>query len=134
VNLFSNFTANRQTTSTTFAELNTEIRCEFLVWSGEVADACSTGNAINGAAGDGTKSALAFGTSTPASAVEVNGAISLMGSADIVPFSARAMKTGLTEGYNYVTLFGAIQTGPSTSTWYGDNDGRRTCISVYVRR
>ncbi|MBB3562353.1 hypothetical protein FHX06_003684 [Rhizobium sp. BK512] len=134
VALFNNFTANRQRTSTTFAEVNTEIRCEFLVWSDEVADAVATGNAINGAAGDGTRSALAFGTTTPASTVEVNGAVSLMGSSDIVPFSARSMKTGLTEGYNYVTLFGAIQTGPSTSTWYGDQDGRRTSISVAVRR
>lgn len=134
VALFNNFTANRQRASTTFAELNTEIRCEFLVWSGEVVDAVATGNAINGAAGDGTRSALAFGTTTPASAVEPNGAISLMGSTDIVPFSAKALKSGLTEGYNYVTLFGAIQTGPSTSTWYGDTDGRRACIAVRITR
>jgi hypothetical protein len=125
VNLSGRFTANRQRTSTAWGELNSEIRCEFIAWSGETMQAMGAGNAINGLAGDGSRSALGFDSTT---VPEPNGAISLMGSADIVPFSVLSYQPGLTEGYHYVTLLGAIQTGASTSTWYGDTDGRRAAI------
>ncbi len=131
VGFFGNFTANRARTSTTFAELNTEIRCEFLLWSGETMEALASGSAINGAAGDGSRSSLGVDSTT---VPEVGGALSQMGSSDIVPFSAPAYRTGLAEGYHYVTLLGAIQTGPSTSTWYGDADGRRTSLTGRTRR
>jgi len=128
VNLFSNFTANRATTSTSYVELNTEIRCEFLNWSGEIVQALATGSVISGAASGQNRSSLAFDGTTS----EPGGAQATLTNSDTVPFSAPAMKTGLSEGYHYVTLIGLVASG--TGTWISDVDGRRTCISAQVRR
>ncbi|MGR8923870.1 hypothetical protein ACU8MB_08985 [Rhizobium leguminosarum] len=130
VSLFSNFTANRATTSTSLIELNSEIRCEALVWSGEIFEAISSGTCVNGASSGGNRSSLAFNGTTP----EPSGSMAIVVAAgDSVPFSAQATKTGLTEGYNFVTLIGGVQTS-GTGTWYGDADSRRTSIAARVRR
>ncbi|OWV62593.1 hypothetical protein ATY75_12275 [Rhizobium sp. N122] len=129
VSLFNNFTANRATTSTSYVELNTEIRCEFLLWSGEVAQTTAIGSAINGAASGQNRSSIAFDGTT----AETGGAQSLLvDNTAIVPFSAPAIKAGLSEGYHYATLIGLVSSG--TGTWYGDVDGRRTSISGRVSR
>jgi hypothetical protein len=133
VGLVNNFTANRQTISTSFAELNPEIRCEALLWSGETFDATASGSCVNGASAGGCRSSLGYNSTTVS---EIIGTISIINnvSGDIVPFTAQGSKSGLTQGYNYVTLLGAVQTGASTCTWYGDADARRTSIIARVRR
>jgi hypothetical protein len=128
VTLFSNFTANRQTISASYVELNTELRCEFLLWSGEVAQATATGSVINGASNGQNRSSLAFDGTT----AEVGGSLSVLSSTDTVPFSAPATKSGLSEGYHYITLIGLVASG--TGTWYGDVDGRRTSMSARIGR
>jgi hypothetical protein len=128
VSLFNNFTANRTTTSLTYVELNTEIRCEFLSWLGEVVQAMATGNVINGAANGQNRTSLAFdGTTT-----EPGGSQITLTNSDTVTFSTPAIKSGLSEGYHYATLIGLVASG--TGTWYGDIDGRRTAISARVSR
>ncbi|NNU70379.1 hypothetical protein G9X67_34555 [Rhizobium sp. WYCCWR 11152] len=128
VSLFSNFTANRATTSTSYVELNSEIRSEFLNWSGEVVQANAAGSVISGAANGQNRTSLAFdGTTT-----EPGGSQATLTNSDTVPFSAQAMKSGLSEGYHYVTLIGLVSSG--TGTWISDVDGRRTSISGRVSR
>jgi hypothetical protein len=126
--LFNNFTANRATTSLSYVELNSEIRCEFLIWSGEVAQAAANGSLISGAANGANRSSLAFDGTTP----EPGGSQATMTNSDTVPFSAPALKNGLSEGYHYATLIGLVASG--TGTWIADVDGRRTAITGRVSR
>ncbi|MFW2232650.1 MULTISPECIES: hypothetical protein [Rhizobium] len=128
VSLFNNFTANRATASTSAVELNSEIRCETLLWSGELFDATSVGSIINGAANGRNNSSLGFDGTTS----EPNGSQAVLSSTDTVPFSCTALKSGLSEGYHYVTLLGLVNSG--TGTWYGDVDSRRTCIRARAGR
>ena len=128
VSLFNTFTVNRATTSLSYVELNAEIRCEFLIWSGEVAQATANGSLISGAANGANRSSLAFDGIT----AEPGGSQSTMNNSDTVPFSAPALKVGLSEGYHYVTLIGLVASG--TGTWIADVDGRRTAITARVSR
>ncbi|WP_244511666.1 MULTISPECIES: hypothetical protein [unclassified Rhizobium] len=120
VSLFSNFTANRSTASTAFVELNSEIRCEFLIWSGETVAVSSSGPCTNNTSVGRNNSTLGFDGTTP----EPNGNVNIFASAnDTAPYSISASKTGLSEGYHYVTLLGAVAIG--TGLWQGDLDARR---------
>lgn len=109
------FTALRSTTSTSFVELNSEIRIEFLVWSGEVAHLFMSGSCYGGTAGaqdmntafglDGTTAETGYAKQTTSSNDRrLNIAQSLR-------------KTGLAEGYHYATMLGAV--GSGTGNWAG---------------
>jgi hypothetical protein len=127
--LFNNFTASRTTTSTSYVEINSEIRCEALIWSGEAFEANASGTVLNSAASGRNQSSLAYNGTTP----EIGGSLVIATTAnDNVPFTAQALKTGLTEGYNYVTLLGLVSSG--TGTWLSDSDGRRTTLLGRIRR
>lgn len=130
VSLFNNFTASRTTTSTSATELNTEIRCEAILWSGEVFQATAAGSASNSASLGRNASTLGYDTtSTP----EVSGSLAIMTNAnDNSSFCAQGLKTGLAEGYHFVTLLGFVNSG--TGTWSGDSDGRRTSIMCKISR
>lgn len=107
----STFTANRTTTSTSFGEFasGTEIRTEFLTWSGEVVHVASSGGCLG--AGDIGLISCGFDGTT---AESVNARI-LAGSQ--VPYAFALYKTGLTEGYHDVRLLGKTASG--TLTVYG---------------
>lgn len=129
VKLFNNFTASRTTTSITFIELNSEIRCEFLIWTSEFVEAMGAGSNFNNTASGRNMTSLGFdGTTT-----EVSGNQSILaGSSQLTTFAAQALKSGLSQGYHYVTLLGSVDSG--TGTWNGDQDGRRSSILAKVSR
>jgi len=130
VSLFNNFTANRATVNNSLVELSAEIRCEALLWAGEQFEASGVGACVNGAASGGNRTTLAFNGTTP----EPNGSyLAATVAGDTGAFSCCALKAGLSEGYNYVTLLGCVQTG-GTGTWYGDIDSRRAAIVAKARR
>lgn len=112
----NSFTTNRSTTSTTFAELNTEIRCEFLAWAGEVFNAACTAVAATNTNGNTVYSALAFDSTT---SPEWPVGLSTQTTANVyTPLPIAVPKTGLAVGYHYVTLLGASGSGAASCTWF----------------
>lgn len=132
VSLQNNFTANRATSSphTTPQEVNTEIRCQFLSWAGEVARATTLGSFVNGNASGGQTTSIGFNTT---SSPENYGVIASVAASEVIPFSCTVIKEGLTEGLNFATLMGWVSSSGG-ATFYGDADGRRTALSVDIRR
>lgn len=129
IKLFSNFTANRSTASLSRIELNTEIRSEFLVWTGDSVQAVAMGSHFNNAASGRNETNLAFDGTT----AEPSGEQTILtGASQTTSFSAQSLKIGLSEGYHYVTLLASVDSG--TGTWVSDADGRRTCILSSITR
>lgn len=112
----NSFTANRSTTSTTFTELNSEIRCEFLAWEGEVFNAACTAVAATNTNGNTVYAALAFDSTT---SPEWPVGLSTQTTANVyTPLPIAAPKTGLSVGYHYLTLLGASASGSASCTWF----------------
>lgn len=115
IGLVNNFTTSRTTASTTYVELNTEIRCEFLTWSDESVLVSYQANGSNDTAGSVNSTAVGFdGTNQENSASR----------SPAYAAGARTTSSGtllnavVAEGYHYVTLLGAV-IGVSTGTWNG---------------
>lgn len=104
---------NGTTTSTTNVEISSAGRTEFLVWSHELVDLSHTGTAYNSLAAASTYSSISFDGA--AAELQVSGGSPGTASGDI-PTSERVMRTGLSEGYHYATIFGRVTSG--TGTWY----------------
>lgn len=128
----NSYSADRTTTSATYTEVNTEIRNEFLVWSGDIVTIQSNGIIKSSAAGQtlgasiGIDSATAEDTSAVTAGFYVNGAD--------LPYSVSVFKTGLSEGYHYATVLGKIA-GGSTLTFQGSaTAGVRNTLRAVVRR
>lgn len=111
----SQFSADRTTTSATFVELNTEIRNNVLVWSGEQVEFHTTG-AFACAANQSAATQIAFdGTTGEQESV----AVASNSGTNRGPCAINGVKTGLSEGNHYATLLGARDAG--TATWYSSN-------------
>jgi hypothetical protein len=118
------FTNNRTVSSATLTEFNSEIRNEFLAWSGEIVNASangmqvsSSGNSFVNIAFDGTtaEDSMARFISTSAS----------------VSFCLSTNKTGLSEGYHYATLIGKDASG-SIVLW-GSSANERTTLRLHIK-
>lgn len=126
----SNYTANRSTASTTYVEVNTEIRNEFLLWSGEVVVAAVAGATFNSAGSNVARTTVGFdGTTGEPGAIG-----SSSPSANIVTaVGGSYVKTGLSEGYHYCTLLGKTDTG--TQNWGGSGTAdSATALSCYIHK
>jgi len=110
------FTSNHATTSTSYVELGTEIRNEFLCWAGEIV--LVGGSGISSQTGTGLNStAVGFdGISTLEPGSYSAGYVAVAGGF-AVPYTISFPKTGLSEGYHYATLAGKVQSG--NGTWSG---------------
>lgn len=125
------FSTDRTTTSTTYVELNTEIRVEFVMWEEEAVFASAVGSTNNsGAAANST--AIGFDGTTAEAGFQTAGR-SDTGLA--VPIAISGYTSALTEGYHYATLLGAVAGG--TGTWQGDttitSETARVRLHVAVR-
>jgi hypothetical protein len=122
------FTANRTTTQAIgsgYAEINTEIRIEFLIWSGDVIEVHSSGSVFNNTNGASAFSAIGFDGVTAE-----DGAIATVTTANYYnPAAVTSLKTGLAEGYHYATLLGAVDA--NTGQWRGQASGATT--TLYAR-
>lgn len=108
VQLRNVFTADRSTTSTSFTEINTEIRCNFLTWgdgvnvayAGCAFSSSGTINVISGPSVDGATSGFPATRATTTTTGQ-----SIASSGVLAP----------AEGFHYVTVIGAVSTG--TGLW-----------------
>lgn len=107
------FTADRTTSSTaSFAELNSEIRLNFLIWSDEGVSVAAGGSVL--ASGTGfARSAVGYDGTTNDYASSAPGGVT----GASWPLSCVNEKDGLSEGAHYATLLGKVTVG--TGTWTG---------------
>jgi hypothetical protein len=104
------FTASRTTTTTTYVELHSEIRVNFLCWSDPVQ--IGLGGSMNNSVAGGAVSALA----------NIDGTINLdggstsvsAGAGGWVPTPGNSIWTPTSEGWHYATYFGCPNTGTAT--------------------
>lgn len=128
ISLLNNFTTGRSTASATFVEVNSEIRIELLVWTGETVQLNTTGYVIdNASANIGTS--LGIDGATAENAVN----LSFTSAATVtVPIGITLYRAGLSQGYHYVTLLGKTDTG--TATWAGSGtSGTRTTLQGFAK-
>jgi hypothetical protein len=119
-------TADRTpTNSGTYAEVHTEIRVEFLVWTGEVVIVQGTGSWQKNTGGGGF-AALAFDGITAEA-----GSFNLTSTTAFAPLACALVKTGLTEGYHYATLVHRENDG-NTTTFEGTTALEQCALKVYV--
>lgn len=125
----ANFTAGRSTTSATYVELNTEIRCQVITWANEGV-ILSTGGYVSGT-GSNTALYTSIGVdgTTPQDAMtQANSAVSSVGGG-----AACSLETSLlAEGFHYATMLGLVSGG--TGTWAGGaSTGNRCTMNAQVR-
>lgn len=127
--LMNSFTANRTTTSTSYAEINSEIRVQFLtLLQNPVLINANGAKSVNSGSGL-ISTSIGFDGATAENAF--NAIINPTGGNDS-PFGLSLVKGGLAEGFHYATLLGKVSTG--TGTWQGSGTaGTRTAINGYVK-
>lgn len=120
-------TSNTTSTSTSFAELTSLARLEFVSFANEIVSA-----RFSGATSNSSTTANASSVGFNGATAEDGGIYSDVSASAVQGFSAQTVKTGLTEGYNYVTPVVRVDAG--TGTWQGSaNAGRRSTITAEVR-
>jgi hypothetical protein len=129
--LVNHITATRSTASTSFVELNSEVRCEFLTWADEVVQASIAGSGYPGASGVAVYAAIGFDGAT---AEDGMAAISDGTVGALRPVAASTSRR-LSEGYHYATILGAGNGGSGTFNlyWVSNNNGFRSGLVVTVR-
>lgn len=121
------FTAGAATASTSYVELNTAYRAAFLLFAGEIANGSATGTAANNAVAN-CNTSMGFDSATAEDTCNA-AASATAGSGS--PVSVFVSKTGLSEGYHYMTVLGSVSSG--TGTWGGSGTkGTRTVANVYI--
>lgn len=129
VGTFATFTASRSTTSTSFAEVNSEIRNEVLLWAGERWALDLTGVMWQSTATAWVGCSIGVDGATP----EPSGAYSTSPANNAFsPSGVTALKSGLSEGYHYATMLGIV--GSNTGNYGGASDGLRCALRGLVRR
>ena len=135
VGLVNGFTTARTTTSGSYVEVNTEIRCEFLTWSDEAVYAGISGSGKHSSTGFVT-TAIGFDGTTADDAMTTAQAFTPNAT---MPYAVSIQKSGLSEGYHYATLLGKTD-NPQTATWFGGSVGAggaaatgRTSLTAMVR-
>jgi hypothetical protein len=126
------YTAVRTTTQVlgggTYAEPNTEIRVEFLSWTGELVDVAVSGSVANSTTGSEVFTGIAYDGVVAEDGVERF--LTSNGTA-YTPVSPRSVKNTLAEGYHYATLVGAVSA--NTASFYGAASGLTTALYGRLR-
>lgn len=111
LDLTGTFSADRSTNSTTFVEINTEIRMEFLTWADEAVQIMGAGTVSTSSGGNASHSGIGIDSTTVATA-DVGNTITATNQRN--PWSVSVWKM-LSEGYHFATLLGGVSGG--TATW-----------------
>jgi hypothetical protein len=128
--IVNHLTATRSTSSTTFVELHSEIRCEFLTWADEAVLMTLSGTGYPSVANIGHYFGIAFDGSTPEDGLA--GISDGTGGAQR-PVAATSFRR-LAEGYHYGTAVAAVDSGGTANLYYVTNaNGRRSALTVTVR-
>ena len=112
LDMLTTFSTTRTTTSTTFVEINTEIRAQFLTWADEAVLFSISGTSLDDNVGHAVSTALGIDNTTPVSTsahTQQAGTANKRG-----PIGVVASKT-LSEGSHYATVLGAVSGG--TGSW-----------------
>lgn len=109
--LSNTFSADRTTTSTTFTEINTEIRLQYLTWADEAVAVGITGTVKMDLVGNASSTAIGLDSTTVSSQSQAYTAAS---SPQRGPVSVWLAATQ-SEGSHFATLLGAVS--GSTATW-----------------
>lgn len=122
----SQFSSDHTTSSSSFAELSTEIRNSFLVWAGENIDFHTTGS-FSCSANQSAATQFNFdgGTSEQESVAVASNSGTNRG-----PLAINSVKTSLTEGLHFATLYGAA--GAGVGTWSSANTASTAQCSIII--
>lgn len=101
--LRNQFTAARSTTSATFVEINSEIRCNFLAWADDLPSFTATGQ-VSGSTTNTTAAAISVDGVAPSGTVNSIGP-------NIVAFSTNWAQPVSEGAGHYATLFGGTSSG-----------------------
>ena len=124
------FTANQTTTSSVVVELNSGFRGEVLLWALERLAVSATATISQVQRISRTQRSIVVGIDN---VVQPMGGLNILANAgDFAGAAAQAYSASLVEGYHYVQIMGGVNTG--TTTFYGDNDGRKTGIIFRTQR
>lgn len=120
------FSTDHTVSSSSFAEINTEIRNSFLVWAGENIEFHTTGS-FACAANQSAATQISFdgGATEQESVAVANNSGTNRG-----PLAINGVKTGLSEGLHFCTLFGAA--GAGTATWNSSNTASTAQTSLII--
>jgi len=124
----AHFTTDRITASTTYVELNAEIRNEFLTWADEVVQARFNGSASADTIAD-VKSSIGIDGATAEDVLTRS--VSAVGTYN-QPVAVTLFKSGLAEGYHYATGLGSVAAGNGTWTG-GATAGDRCTVGTIIR-
>lgn len=125
----SAFTADRTSTSATYAEINSEIRNEFLTWPDEIVQSAISGRVSDDTINGFPTTSIGFDGTTAEDTFSVD---NVNPAATNHPIAAYVYKNGLSEGYHYATLLGSVSAG--TGTWHGSGTaGGRTVLTTALR-
>jgi len=123
------FTALRAITSTSYVEIGNDIRNEFITWADEIASSAISGFMYNGNTNTGNYTSIAF------DGIAAEDTCSMFQPSTATysgPVSVLTNKSGLSEGYHYVTAVGSVTAG--TGTWVGSTTaGARTVLNTKIR-
>jgi hypothetical protein len=121
------YTAARSTVSGAYVEIDTEIRCPFLTWSGDLVDIAANGSIEIGNTNEACYSSISIdGTGMD---VYMSGD-SYAGGANL-PLGQMYFTKSLAEGYHYATIIGYASSGGITYMG-GATPGDRTTLQVRV--
>lgn len=126
--LLNTFSADRTANTGTYAEMNTEIRIEFVIFSGETATISVNGSVSNSNAGYSQTGVGFDGTSVEAG-FEANTDHDVAAARNIGGLAGH--KSGLSEGYHYATLLGRISAG--TGTWVSSSSTSQSKVYLHGR-
>lgn len=131
INSLKQFTADRTTGSNTYIELNTEIRSNFLVWAGDIVQVSSEGTNYTDNASRGLGTAAVF-DSTIGSEPGLDTTYLNSGVTTPMAFAFSGSKSGLAEGYHFITLVGKFNGGAGTGTWTGTIGNNQSKCSLHI--
>lgn len=129
IGTLGSFSTGRNTISATYAELNSEIRNELVVWTGEIVTVGVNGACSKATGGTGQISIGFDGTTAEDVAVWTTT------TATVTPCSLVYEKTGLTEGYHYITVLALSSDGNNMGMQVLANSaGNRSTLNARTRR
>src|SRR5262245_13276999 len=126
IQLLNGYSADRSTASTTYVELNTEIRIEFLTWSDEAVFVGINGSCTNSSVPNNVDTGLAFDGTTVEAGFESNVIASSGGSGENLHVSGYKLAS---EGYHFVTVLGYTLAG--TATWHSASGSGKAGIRLH---
>lgn len=106
------FTTNRTTTSATYAELNSEIRNSFIIYSGDPMEFTTSGTGYNSSGVTNVLAGLGIDSTTVNQDAQSTQTTPAGGAPGDIGFNGMAI--GLSEGLHYATLLGKVNGGTGT--------------------